>query len=60
MVEKKDEMRWEAHTARLEIRTSPHLLKIIDDWRRRQEDLPNRSEAVRRLVEIGARAERRK
>jgi len=60
MVEKKDETRWEAHTARLELRTTAHFLKIVDDWRRRQEDLPNRSEAIRRLVEIGAKAERRK
>jgi metal-responsive CopG/Arc/MetJ family transcriptional regulator len=57
MTEKKDELRWEGHTTRLEIRTSPHLLKIVDDWRRKQEDLPNRSEAIRRLVEIGAKAD---
>jgi hypothetical protein len=28
-------------------------LKQIDDWRRKQEDKPKRSEAIRRLVEIG-------
>jgi hypothetical protein len=27
-------------------------IKAIDDWRRRQEDLPNRSESVRRLVAV--------
>jgi hypothetical protein len=27
-------------------------LKAIDDWRRQQEDLPNRSESVRRLVAV--------
>jgi hypothetical protein len=25
-------------------------VRAIDDWRRQQEDLPNRSESVRRLV----------
>ena len=25
----------------------------IDEWRRRQADLPSRSEAIRRLVELG-------
>jgi hypothetical protein len=28
-------------------------LKAIDDWRRKQEDLPGRPEAIRRLVELG-------
>jgi hypothetical protein len=28
-------------------------LKAIDDWRRGQEGLPTRSEAIRRLVELG-------
>jgi hypothetical protein len=28
-------------------------LKKIDDWRRQQPDVPNVSEAIRRLVEIG-------
>ena len=27
-------------------------IKAIDDWRRQQEDLPNRSESVRRLVAV--------
>ena len=30
----------------------------IDAWRRRQEDLPSRSEAIRRLVEIGLKAKK--
>jgi hypothetical protein len=29
------------------------VLKEIDDWRRVQEDLPDRPTAIRRLVEIG-------
>jgi hypothetical protein len=28
-------------------------VKKIDDWRRREPDLPNLSEAVRRLVDMG-------
>ena len=28
-------------------------VKKIDDWRRREPDLPNLSEAIRRLVEMG-------
>lgn len=27
-------------------------LKRIDDWRRQQPDIPNRSEAIRRLVDL--------
>jgi hypothetical protein len=30
----------------------------IDDWRRRQADLPARSEAIRRLVEMGLKAKK--
>jgi len=32
------------------------MAKEIDDWRRKQADLPNRPEAIRRLVELGLRA----
>jgi hypothetical protein len=28
-------------------------MRRIDEWRRRQEDLPSRAEAIRRLVELG-------
>ena len=27
--------------------------KKVDDWRRKEPDLPNLSEAIRRLVELG-------
>ena len=26
---------------------------MVDDWRRKEADMPNRSEAIRRLVELG-------
>jgi hypothetical protein len=31
-------------------------VKKIDAWRRQEEDLPNISEAIRRLVELGLKA----
>jgi metal-responsive CopG/Arc/MetJ family transcriptional regulator len=33
------------------LRIQPALLTAIDDWRRHQNDIPGRSEAIRRLVE---------
>lgn len=54
--------------ARLDPDNEPRRLNIvapaswvgrIDDWRRKQADLPNLSEAIRRLVEAGLDAERR-
>ena len=30
-----------------------HAVQPVDDWRRQQEDIPGRPEAIRRLVEIG-------
>ncbi|MGY3111105.1 MULTISPECIES: hypothetical protein [unclassified Bradyrhizobium] len=35
------------------VRIQPEMAKEIDDWRRKQEDLPGRPEAIRRLVELG-------
>ena len=35
-------------------------VKKIDDWRRREPDLPNLSEAIRRLVELGLEAAKKK
>ena len=35
------------------IRLSPNLRKSVDDWHRKAADLPSRSEAIRRLVELG-------
>jgi hypothetical protein len=42
----------EAVTVRMVMET----LMQIDNWRRRQDDLPGRPEAIRRLVEIGLKA----
>jgi Arc/MetJ-type ribon-helix-helix transcriptional regulator len=52
MDERKSDWDWSS-TARLEIRFPVEFLRAVDQWRRKQDDLPNRSEAVRRLVELG-------
>lgn len=35
------------------MRASADWLKALDDWRRKQVDLPTRAEAIRRLVALG-------
>lgn len=35
----------------LNLKIEPDLIKAVDEWRRLEEDLPNRSEAVRRLLQ---------
>ena len=37
-------------TERLQIVLSPEDLEHLDEWRRNQPDIPNRSESVRRLI----------
>jgi hypothetical protein len=41
------------------VRVQPDMAKQLDDWRRKQDDLPGRPEAMRRLVEIGLKAKPR-
>jgi hypothetical protein len=38
-----------------QMRASAEFLKSVDMWRAKQEDKPSRSEAIRRLVELGLR-----
>jgi len=38
-------------TERFEMRVSSSFLKGIDEWRRKQKDLPSRAESIRRLVQ---------
>ena len=38
------------------VRMAVDALQNIDDWRRKQADLPGRPEAIRRLVELGLKA----
>lgn len=40
----------------LQIRVSDDFCREVDEWRRAQPDIPTRSEAVRRLVELGLKA----
>ncbi len=40
----------------LQMRVSEEFLRQIDEWRRQQPDLPSRSEAIRRLVQLGLEA----
>jgi hypothetical protein len=35
-----------------QMRVSEDFLRMVDDWRRRQNDLPSRAEAIRRLVDL--------
>jgi len=37
----------------LQVRADRKFVEILDDWRRKQPDLPSRAEAIRRLVELG-------
>lgn len=48
----------EEKTERFEMRVPASFLKTVDDWRRKQADLPSRAEAIRRLVEMGLEARR--
>ncbi|MET0165117.1 MAG: hypothetical protein ABW318_08950 [Vicinamibacterales bacterium] len=35
-------------------------VKRVDDWRRKQPDLPNLSAAIRRLVDMGLESDKKK
>ena len=41
---------------RIPVMMSSEEVAAIDEWRRKNADLPSRSEAIRRLVEIGLTA----
>jgi hypothetical protein len=40
------------------IRLSDEFLEKVDGWAAKQDDTPGRSEAIRRLVELGLRAKK--
>jgi hypothetical protein len=42
-----------------QMRASEQFLRVVDDWRRSQTDLPSRAEAVRRLVELAAKIKKK-
>ena len=37
----------------VQLRLPQDLAKAVDDWRRTEDDIPSRSEAMRRLIEKG-------
>jgi hypothetical protein len=41
------------------MRVSEQFLRMVDDWRRTQVDLPSRAEAIRRLVEFGVKSNKK-
>jgi hypothetical protein len=41
-------------TIRIQLRCSPDYIAVVDEWRRKQPDIPVRSEAIRRLTLLGA------
>jgi hypothetical protein len=44
----------------IQMRVSDEFLRLVDEWRRQQPDLPSRSEAIRRLVASGVKTHSRK
>ena len=42
------------------VRLHPPILGAIDNWRRSEQDLPSRSEAIRRLVEHALSAKKKR
>jgi len=40
-------------TERFEMRLETAMIERVDAWRRKQQDLPSRAEAFRRLIELG-------
>ena len=42
---------------RIQLVASANFGRVVDDWRRKQHDLPSRSEAIRRLVQLGLQHE---
>jgi hypothetical protein len=51
MSEKKDQ--------RIPVMMSEEEVVAIDKWRRHQDDLPSRSEAIRRLIELGLKVKQK-
>jgi hypothetical protein len=41
------------------MRVSEGFLRMVDDWRRGQVDLPSRAEAIRRMVELAAKMKKK-
>lgn len=46
----------ELKTERVTTMMAPSEVRAVDTWRRQQENLPSRGEAIRRLIELGLEA----
>ena len=53
-----DVMADELKDLRIPVMMAATEVAAIDAWRRKQDDLPSRSEAIRRLVELGLKAKK--
>jgi hypothetical protein len=42
-----------------QMRVSESFLRMVDDWRRGQIDVPSRAEAIRRMVELAAKMKKK-
>jgi hypothetical protein len=40
------------------MRVDAEFIKQINEWRRKQDDVPTRPEAIRRLVELGLKVKK--
>jgi hypothetical protein len=49
-----------ANYPQINIRFDEAFIKRLDDWRRRQDDLPTRPEAIRRLCALALEAAKKK
>ena len=47
------------HDRPFQMRVSEGFLRMVDDWRRGQVDLPSRAEAIRRMVELAAKMKKK-
>jgi hypothetical protein len=50
------DMQSEPFDQRVPVMMTSSGARAVDDWRRAQQDLPSRSEAIRRLIELGLKA----
>ena len=42
-----------------QMRVSESFLRMVDDWRRSQTDIPSRAEAIRRMVELATKQKKK-
>lgn len=49
-------MNEEEKSERFQMRVAPSFWQAIDEWRRKQPDIPSRAEAIRQLVDAGLKA----